>query len=119
MTKEQKIEAYAMRLDGVSLQGIADHFGVSKQYIHQLLPGARRSNKKKYESYIYPNIVKFLRENNVSAKHLAELCDITNSGINHFLSGKSGGSKTTIDKILAVTGMTYEEAFAKEDSNEA
>ena len=47
MTKEQKIEAYSMRLDGATLREIADKFGVSFQYIHKLFPGPK-NHKKQY-----------------------------------------------------------------------
>lgn len=33
MTKEDKINAYAMTLDGYTYQAIANEFGVTKQYI--------------------------------------------------------------------------------------
>lgn len=113
MTKEQKIEAYAMRLDGAPIRKIAEKYGVSFQYIQQLFPGTRKDTTKKYGSYIYPNIVRFLVENNMPVHELAELCDISYGRLQRFLSGKHGGSKWIIDKILPATGTTYEEAFAK------
>ncbi len=41
MTREEKIEAFTMRLDGETYQEIADKFGVTRQYIHQILGGDR------------------------------------------------------------------------------
>lgn len=35
MTKEQKLQAYAMRLDGCTYQEIANKFGVTRQCIQQ------------------------------------------------------------------------------------
>lgn len=118
MTKEQKIEAYSMWLDGVTIGEIAKKYGVSYQYIQQLFPGTGKDNGEKYKSYIYPNIVKFLHENSVSLKELAERCNLSYVGLQAFLNGKRGGSKKTIDKILKATGMTYEEAFAEEAQDE-
>lgn len=37
MTKEQKVEAYSMYLDGCTYQEIGDKFGISRQRVHQLL----------------------------------------------------------------------------------
>lgn len=35
MTKEQKVEAYSMYLDGCTYQEIGDKFGISRQRVHQ------------------------------------------------------------------------------------
>lgn len=118
MTKEQKIEAYSMRLDGVPIRKIAEKYGVSYQYIQQLLPGKRKDYREKYKSCIYPNIVKFLHENSMSLKKLSDLCNLSYVGLQEFLMGKHKGSKKTVDKILKATGMTYEEAFAEEAQDE-
>lgn len=121
MTKEQKIEAYAMRLDGLSLQEIADHFGVSKQYIQQMLPTEQlRSRRRNFiRKPAYPNLEAWLFKRGISNKDFAEMLEVSAGKVGRIVSGEQGISKSTIDKILAVTGMTYEEAFAKEDSNEA
>ena len=38
MTIDQKVEAYRMRLEGATLQSIADHFEVSLEWIRQIVP---------------------------------------------------------------------------------
>lgn len=116
MTKEQKIEAYAMRLDGVSLQEIADKFCVSKQYIHQTLPAERlRSRRRHYlRKAAYPNLEAWMFKRGISNKDFSTMINVSIATVARLVSGKQGISKSTIDKILAVTGMTYEEAFAKE-----
>lgn len=43
MTIDQKVDAYRMRLEGATLQSIADTFGVSKERIRQILPGEGKS----------------------------------------------------------------------------
>ena len=47
MTKEQKLKMYEMRLDGYTLQEIADEFGVSRQYVDQVIPSNGRSRNMK------------------------------------------------------------------------
>lgn len=118
MTKEQKIEAYSMRLDGATLREIADKFGVSFQYIQHLFPGARKDNKRRSSSIVYPNIIDFINENDISLLEFPEKCGVSYNGMMSFLLGKNNGSKKTIDKILEATGMKYEEAFAKERTKE-
>ena len=45
MTKEQKVEAYSMYLDGCTYQEIGDKFGISRQRVHQLLSEPCYENK--------------------------------------------------------------------------
>lgn len=110
MTKEDKIKAYAMRLDGASFQQIADEFGVTRQYIHQVItkPGGR---DRPIRRYIYPNIAIWMHEKRHSAKALAADIQVSQQCITKILKGKGNPSKQTIDRILEVTGMTYEQAF--------
>lgn len=120
MTKEQKIEAYSMWLDGATIQEIADKFGVSFKYIQQLFPGTIKyiPTYSNYSNYIYPNIVDYIKRNGISITYLSKKCGISIQAMRLFLIGKSNGSKKNIDKILEVTGMKYEEAFAKEKTDE-
>lgn len=121
MTKEQKIEAYAMRLNGVSLQEIADKFGVSKQYIQQTLPTEQLRSRRRHfiRKPIYPNLETWLFKRGISNKDFAAMIEVSISTTGRIVSGSQNMSKSTIDKILAVTGMTYEEAFAKEAPDES
>ena len=47
MTKEQKVEAYSMYLDGCTYQEIGDKFGISRQLVHQLIIEPLTNNKGK------------------------------------------------------------------------
>lgn len=122
MTKEQKLEACSMRFDGVSLQEIADHFGVSKGRIHQITPRISTRSVRSYynETFIYPNISRWMRENRISANNFSKMIGVSQMTVSNNLRGKTPPSKKTIDKILEVTGMTYEEAFyvSSENSNQ-
>lgn len=68
MTKEEKILAYSMRLDGAPLQKIADKFGVTREYIRQITNGAcnRASVCDRVSDCVYPNIRKWMVENECS-----------------------------------------------------
>lgn len=59
MTKEDKLKAYEMRLNGATYREIADSFGVSYQYIQQILPMRRDIEIKG----IYVGIKKWMKEN--------------------------------------------------------
>lgn len=112
MTKEQKIEAYAMLLDGCTLQEIGDKFGVSRQRIQQIFPNNRCENF----NYIYPNIVRWMRENRVPAARFAESVGVVAGTFSTWMRGLYDPKKYYIDRILAITGMTYEEAFSETET---
>jgi len=63
MTKDMKIQAFSMLLEGYSYQETANHFGVSRQRIHQIFH--TRPKVSKYDrtdnllkGCIYPNLQK-------------------------------------------------------------
>ena len=67
MNREDKIEVFKMRLDGFTYQEIAEKFGVSKQYINQMLQNviSERRNKA-VNKIVYPNIANWLKDNDCS-----------------------------------------------------
>lgn len=115
MTNEQKAEAYLMRLNGASLQEIAEKFGTTKQNVALFLPGGHcKVRSKTYEDCIYPNIAWWLYEHRISYSRFSIMCGCSNDRIYRGLNGKVELRKSTIDKILEVTGMNYETAFSME-----
>lgn len=118
MTREQKLEAYGMHLDGCTYQEIADKFGVTKQYIQQSLPSAsRRSKKYNSKICIYAGLAQFIDEHNVTQRKLAEVINIKcpQGNATRFkkrITGETPFKINEIYKILEFTGMTFEECFA-------
>ena len=112
MTNEQKAEAYLMILNGASYEDAAQKFGVTKQRLHQLLPGVGSSTRQSND-WIYPNIKRWMKDNRLLAQNFAKLLGCGSATVGKYLSGKAQPNKQTIDKILEVTGMTYEEAFKR------
>jgi len=120
MTKEQKIEAFTMRLDGMSYQAIADKYGVSRQYIQQMLIGGSRRNQfKKWEKdFIYPNLYAYMSSKGFNT--LKKISEHLELGITPFHLGKRFKGEVAfrieeILKIIEITGMSFEEAFKKEE----
>lgn len=115
MTIDEKVYAYRMRLEGNTIQKIADHFGVSKQYISKELKTERvRSNEKIVDACIYPNIRKFLIQEGLTCHGFSNKTGIAYTTLHHALTGKTDPRKETIDRILECTGLTYEQAFSKD-----
>lgn len=64
---------------------------------------------------VYPNIRRELIECNLSFTYFSKMAGMSNATLINALTGKAAPVKTTIDKILSVLSMTYEEAFATEE----
>lgn len=125
MTKEQKLEAYSMRLDGATFQQIADKFGVTKQFIQQsLFPSDNRKVRASNGSMcIYAGLAQFIDDHHVTQRKLGKLLGIkyvesSTTRVRKRLTGKTPFTINEIYKILEFTGMTFEECFAlKEDQH--
>lgn len=65
----------------------------------------------------YISIESYIRTQGISLREFANKCGIAPPTMSRFLSGKTDIQKSNIDKILKVTGMSYEECF-KEGLNE-
>lgn len=113
--KQQMLD---MKNDGKTYQEIADEFGVSKQRIQQMLStgDARYFRYIKKTTCVYKGIRKYMNDNKISVAELVRrvygyyhpknLATIRNK-----LNGHTDISKQYIDKLLEVTGLTYEVAF--------
>lgn len=118
MTREQKEEVKRLRGAGMSYQAVGERFGVSKQRIHQIThPKPRKRKSPNTDGIKYPKIKQYLEENNVKVTALATACGVTNATMWGNMRG-GGMRKSTIDAILKVTGLTYEEAFSEEEDVE-
>lgn len=117
MTIDQKVEAYRMRLDGHTLEEVADHFGVTKQRIQQIIPPVKNSchRKRAYKACVYPAISRWLYENRYSYTSFAKLIGVSFASVRRWFSDGGKMEKSSIDKILEVTGLTYEEAFRRSE----
>ena len=113
MTVDEKVEAYRMRLCGATYQEIANKFGVTKQRINQILPCRVHKLGKAVNSCIYRGIANWMQENECGYACLAMKTGLTQLTIFNVLTGKRDSHKKTIDSILEVTGLTYEEAFGE------
>lgn len=115
MTKEQKMEAFSMLLDGESYEAVGRTFGLTRQRIQQMFPMMRNEKmsqpKERPLRYVYPGIEKWMRENKITIANLSRSIGYTTSAVNQVLLGKNDPRKRFVDEVLALTGMTYEEAF--------
>ena len=62
----------------------------------------------------YPRIEDYIGIEGMSLREFADKCGIAASTMSRFLNGKTDIQKRNIDKLLKVTGLSYEECFAEE-----
>lgn len=120
MTIDQKVEAYRMRLEGATIQSIADKFEVSPSWIRKITPPIEGRTWSMYdvrERCVYSGLGQWLFDNRCTYAKLAKLIGVPQASVSRWMSGVHIPNKLTIDKILKVTGMTYEQAFGKEESS--
>lgn len=112
--KEKMVE---LRKQGMTYQEIADIFGCSRSYVGSLLGKSEECKFRPLTSKdcIYVGIRNWMNENKVSK---SEFCRMIYGyaypgSIKRYSSifRGHGCSKHTIDMLLTVTGLTYEEAF--------
>jgi transcriptional regulator with XRE-family HTH domain len=114
MSKKQM--AIALRAQGFTYQQIGDELGCSKQYIAQVLgkQSVHNFHVIKASDCAYPRLAKWMNENKVSRSEFLRRCGLLPLGENlarfhRILRGNIEPRKTDIDRMLKVTGMTYEE----------
>lgn len=105
--------------EGMGIKALSSQHNVSRQRVYQICRRKRheRFSNRTYISVsrvIYPNIRKWILENNMGICEFRERIGITcNCKILYI---EKPIEMKTIRKILEVTGMTFEEAFEKEDA---
>lgn len=117
MTREQKIDAFTMRIDGYTFQEIADKYSVTKQNIQQMLYSICTKSGIIRKRYIYPNILEWMEQNGATQSKFAEALGVAQNTISGYMTGRLDPSMKFIKLICKETGMTFEKAFEKETNN--
>ena len=118
----RKEEMIAMREQGRTYEEIAKHFGVSRQRVFQIVGGTNPYHFVGVtdEQCVYPTIRKWMNDNKISRNEVTRMI-YGNILPNNYrrtmcrLAGRTEIGKDFIDKILELTGFTYEEAFVRGD----
>lgn len=121
--KQRLEQMREMRKNGMTHQEIADEFGLSRQRVHQLIGNRSRGHfwyvtedRCKYEG-----LRNWMNENEVGVTELTRrIYHNAHPNNQANISYKLRGNQATIEfieRILDVTGLTYEEAFRKEKTD--
>lgn len=108
-------------LEGETVTRIADSYCVSAAAIYDRFKKIGVDISRitvKHRSGIYPNLGNWMSENKIGLDRFSKAVGISYQGLRNFLNGKSNPKLETIQNILKVTGMTYEQAFATEQTED-
>ena len=107
--------------DDKTYQEIGDAFGISRQRVFQMIGAGNPKRFRKITPLqcIYKGIRKFMNDNKISLNEMTRRVygNTTPGNYQHTrkrLNGDIEISKTHIDKLLSITGLTYEAAFELE-----
>ena len=119
--QDRKKQMETLFKNGMTYAEIGCQFGISRQRVAQII--GKRNEKYfraiKCERCVYVGVRKWLIDNKISITELTRRLYGNSSSdnfhsVNNRLNGSAELTKTYIDKILKITGLTYEEAFKKE-----
>ena len=114
MTREEKIDAFTMRIDGYTLEEIGEKYGVTRERIRQMFEQVVTESGISRKNYIYPNIADWMIENGITQAKLCKKLGCSQNTVSHYLTGKNSPTFAFINLMLELTKMPYEVAFSKE-----
>ena len=109
MTKEEKIDMFAMRANGCTLQQVAGKYGITRERVRQILLAYTAPRKEKV--YAYPNISHWMEANGVTLSQLADNCKLSYNTVRGYLKGIREPNFIFVQYILKETGMPFDVAF--------
>lgn len=107
MSPDKEKLACELYVQGVPVKEIGERLSYAPSAIYRVLRKYNGCSKS-----AYPNLARWLKDNNKSQEMAAFDLDISRNAFSQLLMG-GNPTKRTIDKILAYTGMTYEQCFAQ------
>lgn len=121
--EERYLQMIEDRKSGMTLEAIAQKHGVCRTRVSQILGRYHVTNFQPVQDCPYPNLAKWMNENQISRSELTQRLYGNGSSNNvyrvrEYISGRLDPPKRFIDKLLKVAGMSYEVMFAKEENHD-
>lgn len=111
MTKEERLKAFQMRLDGETWVDIGKTLGYAHNTVQQDLKMVVCGDPWNVNC-VYPSIKKIIiRDYGGSIAAFSRACGIQSSSIYYTLTGRGEPSAKMARAIMETTGLTYTEAF--------
>lgn len=118
----QEKQAVKRFMEGESVENITRDMGISEEQLRAALNARLNACKgadAKFDCMVFPNLAKLIRDGHVSVRRLALESKISPATMSKLLIGMHEPKLSTIKNILAATGMTFEEAFARKEEPDA
>ena len=109
MTKEEKIDMFAMRANGCTLQQVADKYGITRERVRQIL--FAYATPRNAKAHAHPNTSHWMGENGVTLSQLADNCKLSYNTVRGYLNGVRDPNFIFVEYILKETAMPFEVAF--------
>ena len=117
----KKEQALKLRIeDNMTYNEIANHMGISKAYVANLLRDTVKTSnfhRWAYDSTPYPVLTQWMNEHQISKMRLALMLGYSPNGNSQYIVYrriKEGRlSKNEIDKLLEITGLPYDTLFRR------
>lgn len=115
MTREEKLKAFEMKMDGYSLTEIADELGYTKQWISAMFQWVM-DEKRKNSNIIYPEIYKFMKLRQYTITTLSKKLCYNVSTVSLYLRGKKKPSQKFIYSMEQLAHIDREKLFRREEN---
>jgi DNA-binding phage protein len=115
MTNPERLRAFEMRLDGATWAAIAAQLHYTPEAIQKDLAACIRSAPHRIQC-VYPAIRQAISQRYGTIRAFSEQTGLSPNTLYYILSGRvNRPRKDAADAILLATGLTYEEAFRREE----
>jgi len=123
VTREQKIEMFTMRIDGMTLEEIGGNFGLTRERVRQILTKATTGRSRKVDSMVsicaFPLLGEYLAENEYTPRKFGEMLWPPTTYITQKarrrLSGETPFTVGEWKKISEVTGLPLEQLMKEKE----
>jgi len=126
VTREQKIEMFTMRIDGMTLEEIGEHFGLTRERVRQLLARPATGRRGRVENMasicVFPLLGKYLAENEYTLSGFGEMLwsfktkTYMSTKARKGLSGETPFTVAEWKKISEVTGLSLEQLMQEKEN---
>lgn len=120
LTNRDLANIFYKLLEGEPVTRIADSYCVSEAGIYDRLKNIGVDVSRitaKHRSGIYPNLGRWMVENKIGLDRFSRMLEMSYPALRKLLDGKSSPRLETIQKILKITKLPFEEAFATEETD--
>lgn len=115
MTRQERMKAFEMRLDGKSWDDIAAVLGYTTNNVRIDIIHCIRYTPRQI-TCVYPAIRQYITANCYGSAHqFARDCGVPYSTMGNILNGRHTPSLETATAILQATGLSVDEAFRQEE----